>query len=329
VFVAVVAILTDKRMNKSSLVTGAAGFIGSHLVDRLLALGHRVVGVDNLTLGRRANLAEALRNGQFTFCELDVNDAEACLAFLRKDAGRGPIETVWHMAANSDIQAGGADPDLDFRLTFLTTHNVLKMMQALNIPQLVFASSSAIYGDHDGVLKEDTGPLLPVSNYGAMKLASEGSITAALERFLQRVWICRFPNVIGSRATHGVIFDLLKKLRANPAELEVLGDGAQEKPYLHVSELVDAMLFLFERSRERLNYYNIAPENGATTVRFIAEAIVRAAAPGARIRYTGGARGWVGDVPKFRYSTAKLKSLGWSPKLSSNQAVELAIRENL
>lgn len=316
-------------MNNSSLVTGAAGFIGSHLVDRLLALGHRVVGVDNLTLGRRANLTEALRNKQFRFGELDVNDVEACVAFLREDARQGTIETVWHMAANSDIQAGGRDPDLDFRLTFLTTHNVLKMMQVLNIPQLVFASSSAIYGDHDGVLKEDTGPLLPVSNYGAMKLASEGSITAALERFLQRVWICRFPNVIGSRATHGVIFDLLKKLRANAAELEVLGDGAQEKPYLHVSELVDAMLFLFERSRERLNYYNIAPEIGASTVRFIAEAVVRAAAPGAGIRYTGGSRGWVGDVPKFRYSTEKLKSLGWSPKLTSNQAVELAIRENL
>jgi len=316
-------------MNQSSLVTGAAGFIGSHLVDRLLALGHRVVGVDNLTLGRRANLSAALQNKQFSFCEMDVNDVEACLPFLKKDDGRGAIETVWHMAANSDIQAGGRDPDLDFRLTFLTTHNVLKMMQVLNIPQLVFASSSAIYGDHDGVLSEDTGPLLPVSNYGAMKLASEGSITAAVERFLKRAWICRFPNVIGSRATHGVIFDLLKKLRANSAELEVLGDGAQEKPYLHVSELVDAMLFLFERGRDRLNYYNIAPEIGATTVRFIAEAVVRAAAPKAAIRYTGGSRGWIGDVPKFRYSTEKLKSLGWSPKLSSNQAVELAIRENL
>jgi UDP-glucose 4-epimerase len=121
----------------------------------------------------------------------------------------------------------------------------------------------------------------------------------------------------------------LKKLRNNPAELEVLGDGAQEKPYLHVSELVDAMLFLFERSRERLNYFNIAPEQGVTTVRFIAEAVVRAAAPGANIRYTGGSRGWVGDVPKFLYSTEKLKSFGWSPKLSSDKAVELAIRENL
>src|SRR5271157_5731559 len=137
-------------MSESSLVTGAAGFIGSHLVDRLLALGHRVVGLDNLALGRRANLAQALRNKLFSFGELDVNDVEPCLAFLRKKAGQGTIKTVWHLAANSDIQAGGRDADLDLRLTFLTTHNVLKMMQLMNIPQMVFASSSAIYGDHDG-----------------------------------------------------------------------------------------------------------------------------------------------------------------------------------
>jgi UDP-glucose 4-epimerase len=316
-------------MKTTCLVTGAAGFIGSHLVDRLLALGHRVVGIDNLLLGRRANLAAALKNPQFKFLELDVNDINACLAAVRQEMGGAGITTVWHLAANSDIRAGGLDPEVDLRLTFLTTFNVLKLMESLAIPELVFASTSAIYGDPGGVLAEDTGPLFPVSNYGAMKLASEGVITAALERFLKRAWICRFPNVVGGRATHGVIFDFLRKLRANPARLEVLGDGTQEKPYLHVGELVDAMLFVFQKSPGRLNCYNIAPETGATTVRFIAEAVVRAAAPGASIHYTGGARGWVGDVPKFRYSTAKLKALGWSSRLTSDEAIELAIRENL
>jgi UDP-glucose 4-epimerase len=319
-----------RGMNQTKcLITGVAGFIGSHLADRLLALGHAVVGVDNMTLGKRSNLAKAFESAHFTFKEADVNDQENCLAFLRAETAKAPFETVWHLAANSDIQAGGLDPDVDLRATFLTTYNVLRMMQALGIPQIAFASTSAIYGEHAGVLREDTGPLFPVSNYGAMKLASEGIITAALEQFLKRAWIFRFPNVVGGRATHGAIYDFLKKLRRNPCELEVLGDGKQEKPYLHVSELTDAMIHLFQTTEDRLNYFNIAPPDSATTVRYIAEALVRAAAPGAKIRYTGGAKGWVGDVARFTYSIEKLKAAGWSPRKSSNQAVELAIQENL
>lgn len=310
----------------TSYVTGAAGFIGSHLVDALLARGHRVLGADNLILGRRENLAAAGQNPRFHFAELDVNDLDATAAFLR---AKGPVDEVWHLAANSDIPAGVNNPDVDLQLTFLTTFNTLKAMHALGIPRLAFASSSAIYGAHDGELQEDTGPLFPISNYGAMKLASEGAISAALERFLQQVWIFRFPNVIGGRATHGVIYDFLKKLRRNPAELEVLGDGTQEKPYLHVNELVEAMLFIHDHGPDRLNCLNISPIKSAATVRFIAEAVVRAAAPGARIRYTGGSRGWVGDVPKFNYAGDKLRALGWSSRLTSNAAVEQAIRENL
>jgi UDP-glucose 4-epimerase len=319
----------NNPIKRTCFVTGAAGFIGSHLVDRLLALGFRVAGVDNLLLGTRKNLAQAMENANFSFRELDVNDETACLKFLHAEAARNPIETVWHLAANSDIQAGGLDPDVDLRLTFMTTYNVLKVAQALQIPRIVFASSSAIYGEHDGALREDSGPLFPISNYGAMKLASEGIISAALERHLNQAWVFRFPNVIGGRATHGVIYDFLRKLRNKPAELEVLGDGTQEKPYLHVSELIDAMIWVFERSTSRMNCFNIAPASGASTVRFIAEAVVRAAAPGAAIRYTGGSRGWIGDVPRFSYSIAKLRALGWTPRMSSNEAVELAIRENL
>lgn len=311
------------------LVTGAAGFIGSHLVDKLLALGRPVAGVDNLLLGKRANLAHALLNPNFLFQELDVNDGQAYRRFLKGQLRGGGIDMLWHLAANSDIQAGVADPDIDLRQTFLTTYNTLKRMQELGISQLAFASTSAIYGELDGALGEDAGPLQPISNYGAMKLASEGIITAGLERFLQRAWIFRFPNVVGGRATHGAIYDFLKKLRRNPSELEVLGDGSQEKPYLHVGELVEAMVFLWQRAQNRLNVYNIAPDGTATTVRYMAEATVRAAAPGAAIRYTGGAKGWVGDVAKFRYSIQKLKAAGWTPRLTSDQAVELAIRENL
>src|SRR5882724_11149998 len=285
----------------SCLVTGAAGFIGSHLVERLLALGQRVIGLDNFVLGSKANLNQAMGSERFLFREQDVNDYNSCLEFLRAAAAQSPIETVWHLAANSDIQAGGQDPEVDLRLTFITTWNVLKLMQELRIPRIIFASSSAIYGEHEEILTEDSGPLLPISNYGAMKLASEGIISAALERFLERAWICRFPNVVGSRATHGVIYDFIRKLRNNPSELEVLGDGTQDKPYLHVSELIDAMIWIYQRSAARLNYFNIAPASGKTTVRYIAEAVVEAAAPEATIRYTGGTRGWIGDVPRFSY----------------------------
>lgn len=311
------------------LVTGAAGFIGSHLVDMLLTQGCRVTGVDNLMLGRRSNLRSAMESPKFVFEELDLNETERCLDFVKAQSQAGPFETVWHLAANSDVQAGVANPDVDLRLTFLTTYNILKVMRELEIPQLVFASTSAIYGDLDGPLRETSGPLFPISSYGAMKLASEAVISASLERFLQRAWLFRFPNVVGSRATHGAIFDFLKKLKRNPTELEVLGDGSQEKPYLHVKELVEAMLFLYGRARERLNVFNISPDGTATTVRHIAEATVQAAAPGASIRYTGGKRGWIGDVPKFCYSIEKLKAAGWQPRLTSDQAVEQAIRENL
>jgi UDP-glucose 4-epimerase len=316
-------------MAKSCLITGAAGFIGSHLVDKWLALGHRVYGVDNMVLGKRANLGEALKSPNFVFQELDVNDLKSFRNFLQAHAKEEPIEAVWHLAANSDIQAGGANPDIDLERTFLTTYNTLKLMQEFGIPKIIFASTSAIYGELGGALTEQSGPLHPISNYGAMKLASEGIITAALERFLKQAWIYRFPNVVGSRATHGAIYDFLKKLKKNPTELEVLGDGSQEKPYLHVSELIEAMVFLFQKEQKPLNVFNIAPDGSASTVRFMAEATVRLAAPGAKIRYTGGSKGWVGDVSKFQYSIEKLKTAGWSPRLTSNETVELAINENL
>jgi UDP-glucose 4-epimerase len=314
-------------MIEKCLVTGAAGFIGSHLVDTLLARGATVLGLDNLKLGRRVNLAKALENPRFKFAEQDINDVAGVMKVVTREAQSAPFDSAWHMAANSDIRAGVADSDVDMRDTFLTTHNLLKILRELKIPDLAFASTSAIYGVLPGLMREDAGPLFPISNYGAMKLASEAAISAALEAFLQHAWIFRFPNVVGSRATHGAIYDFVHKLKKNPAELEVLGDGSQEKPYFHVSDLVEAMLFIVEHARERLNFFNIGTADSVTTVRYLAEAVVKRQSPCAKIRYTGGNRGWVGDVPKFNYSIEKLKKLGWQPRLTSNQAVDRAVDE--
>lgn len=316
-------------MSTKCLVTGAAGFIGSHLVDALLARGDTVVGVDNLKLGRRANLAPALNHPRFTFFEQDVNDVPGFsrLVATASQSGSSPFDCAWHLAANSDIRAGVADSDVDFRDTFQTTHSLLKVMREHRIPALAFASTSAIYGEQPGLMREDIGPLFPISNYGAMKLASEAAISAALEAFLKQVWIFRFPNVVGSRATHGAIFDFVQKLKRDPSVLEVLGDGSQQKPYFHVADLIEAMLFITKNAKERLNFYNIGTANTVSSVRYLAETVVRLQSPAARIAYGSGNKGWVGDVPKFNYSIDKLRGLGWTPRLTSDQAVDRAVAE--
>jgi UDP-glucose 4-epimerase len=314
-------------MSSCVLVTGSAGFIGSHLTDRLLAKGFTVIGLDSLMLGRRENHKQALKNPDFTFIHEDLNNKVECFKKIQAAIQGRSLETVWHLAANSDIPKGMSDPSVDLTHTFMSTYHVLEVMKFLKVPNLVFASSSAIYGDRKDALSEESGPLFPISSYGAMKLASEGIITAALESYLKKVWIYRFPNVVGSRSTHGAIFDFVKKLRATPEILDVLGDGTQDKPYLHVSELIDAMAFAFEKSNDRLNFFNIGQESSSSTVKHMAELVVKQVSPKAKIRYAGGDRGWVGDVPAFKFSIEKIKRLGWSPKLTSNQALERAVRE--
>lgn len=311
------------------VVTGAAGFIGSHLADSLLKAGHRVIGIDNFVRGVPGNLASANADPRFSLVAADLDSAESVMANVDPVIeGLGePIDTVWHMAANSDIAAGVTDPSVDLRDTFMTTYETLNLMRRHGMTNIVFASTSAVYGESKEVLRETLGPLLPISSYGAMKLAAEAVISAAVESNLERAWICRFPNVIGSRGTHGVIYDLANKLLKRKDELEVLGDGSQCKPYLHVSELVDAMMFIRANAPEKRAVYNIGPEDSGAPVNFIAETVLQAAALPTQIRYTGGDRGWVGDVPRFEYSIEKLVDLGWRPVASSRDAVIRAAQE--
>jgi UDP-glucose 4-epimerase len=310
------------------LVTGGAGFIGINLVDRLLSRGEAVIVLDRLVRGREAALRGLRGRPGFRFKQVDCADLEAFRRCMRELCAEGQVREAWHLAANSDIPAGIADPQVDHRDTFLTTFNVLMVMREWKIPVLRFSSSSSIYGEFgDKAIEEDSGPLRPISNYGAMKLASEAQICAALETFLMRADVFRFPNVVGAPATHGVIYDFVTKLRRTPDRLDVLGDGTQHKPYMHVEDLVDAMLFIAARGNGRLNVFNIAPRDDGVTVRFIAETVRDVVAPAAEIRFGAGDRGWVGDGPKFRDSTVRLDRLGWHARMNSADAVRRAARE--
>ncbi len=306
------------------LVTGGAGFIGSHLDDALIAREHQLTIVDNLVLGRKENIEHLIGNPNFRFIEADLLD----MSKMREIFAEGKFDMVYHLAANSDIQKGGKDPMVDYNLTFNTTFNVLQLLKEFEIKKFFFASTSAIYGETYDVLNEDYGPLKPVSNYGAGKLASEAFISAFSSTYDIQTWITRFPNVVGERFTHGVIYDFIKKLRNNPEELEVLGNGEQCKPYVYVKDLVEAILYVIDHASEKYNVYMIGSDS-RTKVKEIAAMVIEEMGLNAKIRYTGGDRGWVGDVPEFRYDLTKINKLGWTAPHNSNESVRLAIQKAL
>ncbi len=308
------------------LITGGAGFIGSHLCDYLLAdAQNSVTIVDNLSLGRLENIEHLLDNSHFNFVELDIVKN---VNLLNEVFQQGVFDVVFHLAANSDIAQSHANPSIDLNNTFLTTFHVLEQMRIHGVKQLVFASTSAIYGDTPEKLHENYGPLLPVSHYGAGKLASEAFISSFAENYGIQSWIIRFPNVVGERTTHGILFDFFRKVKANTGYLEVLGNGEQNKPYVYVKDLVEAILFVWQNTNDKLNYFNVGVDS-QTKVSNIAKIVLEEMGEQREIKYTGGSRGWVGDVPFFSYSLDKIHALGWKAKNTSDNAVRIAVRENL
>ena len=311
------------RPGMKALVTGGAGFIGSHLVDRLLSQSYKVVCVDNFILGRREHLQDALENPDFCLHDFDVLDMEQLDALFAAEG----FDIVFHLAANSDIRKGTESTDRDLNFTFLTTHRVLECMRRHGVEKILFTSTPAIFGQHSTPLQEGSS-VGPESLYGASKLASEAFISAFSGLYDIQVWTVRLSNIVGERSTHGIIFDLLNKLAVNPKELEVLGDGTQCKPYMYVHELIDAFLFIVENADQKMNVYNIGPKDGAS-VAVIAESLLEAYGGGQTIAYTGGKRGWKGDVSVYRYDASKLEALGWKPQMNSTEAVEMAIKKTL
>jgi len=217
---------------------------------------------------------------------------------------------------------------LDLNLNYLTTYNVLEAMRRNDVKQIVFASSSAIFGETDKTITEDMGPLIPISFYGSTKLAAEAMISAFVHNFGMKAWIIRFPNVTGGRATHGIVFDLIKKLKRNKKTLTVLGDGTQEKPYMYVKELVEGMIFVHKKAKGKHNYYNLSSSSRIKDSRIAGIVLEEMGLKGrTKIKYTGGDRGWVGDVSKFKYSLTKIRKLGWSAKISSDDAIRQTVKD--
>ena len=306
------------------LVAGGAGFIGSHLCDALLKKNHMVIVADKLIMGRQ-NIEHLKGNDNFKFYELEL----ANQANVDKIFSENKIDVVYHMAANSDIQKGGKEPSIDFNDTLLTTRALLEGMRKADIKNLFFASTSAVYGEMlDVKLSETTGGIKPVSYYGGAKLASEALISSYVSMCDMNVVIFRFPNVIGPRLTHGAVFDFIRKLRKNPNELEILGNGTQCKPYIYVLDLVEAIIKLTEEFKTGEEVFNISVESESTTVTHIAEIVVDILGlKNVVFKYTGGDRGWKGDVPRFSYDISKVLSTGWKPRYTSDEAVRQTVED--
>lgn len=306
------------------LVAGGAGFIGSHLCDALLTTGNKVIVADKLIMGKQ-NIEHLMCNPNFSFMQLELASQEAVDKFFAEHK----IDVVYHLAANSDIQKGGKEPSIDFNDTLLTTKTLLEGMRQANVKNLFFSSTSAVYGEMlDVKLTETTGGLKPVSYYGGAKLASEALISSYVSMCDMSAVIFRFPNVIGPRLTHGAVFDFIKKLRKNPKELEILGDGTQCKPYIYVLDLIEAIIKLTSDFKPGEEVYNISVKGEGTTVTHIAEIVVEVLGLNdVKFKYSGGDRGWKGDIPRFSYDISKILATGWNPQYTSDEAVKQTVED--
>lgn len=306
------------------LVAGGAGFIGSHLIDSLLRAEHYVVCADKLIMGEK-NINHLLDNPKFKFVNIELTEQNKVDELFKEEK----IDIVFHLAANSDIQKGGTEPAIDFNNTLLTTKVLLEGMRKANVKKMFFSSTSAVYGEMlDIELTETTGGLMPVSFYGGAKLASEALISSYVSMCDMSAVIFRFPNVIGPRLTHGAVFDFIRKLRKSPNELQILGNGTQCKPYIYVLDLIEAIMKLTENFTKGETVYNISVNSPGTTVTHIAEIVVEELGlKDVKFYYTGGDRGWKGDVPRFRYDISKILATGWKPKHTSDEAVRQTVRD--
>jgi UDP-glucose 4-epimerase len=310
-------------------LTGGAGFIGSHLVDILVSQGYRVTVYDNLSNGRREFIEHQLGGPNFRFVESDILDEDQVAAAMEGH------DLVWHLAANTDIIGGVKQPRRDLRDCVMGTFNVLEAMRRTGIKPIIFSSTGATYGVlcHDVATSESDGPLLAVSTYAAGKIGSEAFISAFCNLYGLCGWMFRFGNVIGARMTHGVIFDFIHKLRENPKELLIRGDGNQEKNYFLVEECIDGMAYAYRNipmtEDKPCDVFNLGTDSVSRVVEIAGIVKEEMGLPAAQIRIEGTKRAWAGDQPRVHITVDRMRRLGWTAKLSSDQAVRIAVRRML
>jgi UDP-glucose 4-epimerase len=310
-------------------VTGASGFIGSHLVDMLLGQGYHVTAYDNLSNGRREFIEHHFGQPNFRFVEADILDED------RLDDAMQGHDLVWHLAANTDIIGGVEQPRRDLRDCVMGTFNVLEAMRRTSIQPIIFSSTGAVYGElcHDVATSESDGPLLAMSTYAAGKIGSEAFISAFCSLYGLRGWMFRFGNVIGARMTHGVIYDFIHKLRANPEELLIRGDGRQEKNYFLVEECINGMGYAYRNipmtAEKPCDIFNLGTDSITRVVEIAAIIKEEMGLPEARIRIEGTKRAWPGDQPKVHITVDRMRELGWTARLTSDEAVRIAVRRML
>ena len=302
-------------MNNKLIVTGCAGFIGSTLVDRLLELGHEVLGIDNFSTGQRRFLSNALLNPKFKFIQIDLLDHAALnQAFLGGEA-------VFHLAANADVRFGMEHPRKDLEQNTIVTYNVLEAMRANGIKKIAFSSTGSVYGETPVVPTPEDGPFpIQTSLYGASKVAGEGLIAAYCEGFGFNSWIFRFVSILGERYTHGHVFDFYQKLKADPTRLTVLGNGMQRKSYLYVQDCIDAIFLAMDKATEKVNIFNLGV-SGYCEVNDSIGWICAELGIKPKLEYSGGDRGWIGDNPFIFLDTKKIQSLGWNPKFGIRDGI--------
>jgi UDP-glucose 4-epimerase len=298
-----------------AIITGGAGFIGSNLADRLLADGLRVTVFDNFSTGMHQFLAEAKKNPNFTLVEGDNLDLSALVKAMQG------CDFVFHLAANADVRFGTHHPEKDLQQNTIATFNVLEAMRHNNIRRIAFSSTGSIYGEPDVFPTPEDAPFpVQTSLYGASKLAGEGLISAYAEGYDYQGYIFRFVSVLGERYTHGHVFDFYQKLKNNPHQMEVLGNGKQRKSYMYVQDCLDAMLLAVNKAQDKVNIFNLGSD-GYTDVNGSIGWITNYLGVQPQLKYTGGERGWIGDSPFIFLDTKKIQSLGWKPTLTIEQGV--------